>query len=128
MFCAFFRLVFFAINAILKQKLPAKLTLTEDTRNVNTAQSPCPSPSAVTAPQSARGASKWGRILGSSSVDSASDTCTKVAVSRSFSAREGLRETSQSRQSSGSTSNGGQGNKVKSLFFYAIFFYVLRDF
>lgn len=113
------------MNVTLKRKLPAKLTLTEDTRNVNSAQSPCPSPSAVTAPQSARGtgASKWGRILGSSSVDSASDTCTKVAVSRSFSAREGLRETAQSRQSSGSTSNGGQGNKVNSFCFYTTFFY-----
>lgn len=78
---------------------------------MNSVQSPCPSPQSATAPQSAR-ASKWGRILGSSSVDSASDTCTKVAVSRSLSARESLRETAQTRQSSSSSSNGGQGNKV----------------
>ncbi|XP_055298065.1 potassium voltage-gated channel protein eag [Sitodiplosis mosellana] len=93
-----------------RTKLPAKLTLTEDSRIIqSSAQSPCPSPSpAASGPPSARGtgASKWGRILGSSSVDSASDTYTKVAVSRSFSARESLRDTSSS------SSNGGQGNKV----------------
>lgn len=51
--------------------------------------------------------------MGSSSVDSASDTSAKVAVSRSLSARESLRESAaQGRQSSGTSSNGGQGNKV----------------
>lgn len=80
---------------------------------MNSVQSPCPSPQSATAPQSGgRGANKWGRMLVSSSVDSASDTCTKVAVSRSLSARESLRETAQTRQSSSSSSNGGQGNKV----------------
>lgn len=131
-FIYFFLLVLFRImmNMSLKWKLPAKLTLTEDTRSIMPAASPCPSPSAVSAPQSARGtgASKWGRILGSSSVDSASDTCTKVAVSRSLSARESLRETSQSRQSSGSTSNGGQGNKVNifGVFYWNTFVFVVE--
>ncbi|XP_022218820.2 LOW QUALITY PROTEIN: potassium voltage-gated channel protein eag [Drosophila obscura] len=98
-------------------KLPAKLTLTEDSRILTTAAvpSPSPSPSPSSGPPSARStrASKWGRLLGSSSVDSASDTSAKVAVSRSLSARESLREsTAQARQSSTSSSNGGQGNKV----------------
>lgn len=81
---------------------------------LSSAQSPSPSPSPSSGPPSSRAtrASKWGRLLGSSSVDSASDTSTKVAVSRSLSARESLRETAQGRQSSGSSSNGGQGNKV----------------
>ncbi|XP_037727555.1 potassium voltage-gated channel protein eag isoform X5 [Drosophila subpulchrella] len=99
------------------KKLPAKLTLTEDARILSTAAapSPSPSPSPSSGPPSARStrASKWGRLLGSSSVDSASDTSAKVAVSRSLSARESLREsTAQARQSSTSSSNGGQGNKV----------------
>ncbi|XP_064555096.1 potassium voltage-gated channel protein eag isoform X4 [Drosophila montana] len=99
------------------KKLPAKLTLTEDSRILTTAvvPSPSPSPSPSSGPPSARStrASKWGRLLGSSSVDSASDTSAKVAVSRSLSARESLREsTAQARQSSTSSSNGGQGNKV----------------
>ncbi|XP_046867366.1 potassium voltage-gated channel protein eag isoform X2 [Drosophila willistoni] len=99
------------------KKLPAKLTLTEDSRILTTAAvpSPSPSPSPSSGPPSARStrASKWGRLLGSSSVDSASDTSAKVAVSRSLSARESLREsTAQVRQSSTSSSNGGQGNKV----------------
>ncbi|XP_037935696.1 potassium voltage-gated channel protein eag isoform X1 [Teleopsis dalmanni] len=99
------------------KKLPAKLTLTEDSRILSTAAvpSPTPSPSPSSGPPSARStrASKWGRLLGSSSVDSASDTSAKVAVSRSLSARESLREsTAQARQSSTSSSNGGQGNKV----------------
>ncbi|XP_069965617.1 potassium voltage-gated channel protein eag isoform X8 [Bactrocera oleae] len=99
------------------KKLPAKLTLTEDSRILTTAAapSPTPSPSPSSGPPSARStrASKWGRLLGSSSVDSASDTSAKVAVSRSLSARESLREsTAQARQSSTSSSNGGQGNKV----------------
>ncbi|KAH8295966.1 hypothetical protein KR018_007697 [Drosophila ironensis] len=99
------------------KKLPAKLTLTEDNRILTTAAapSPSPSPSPSSGPPSARStrASKWGRLLGSSSVDSASDTSAKVAVSRSLSARESLREsTAQARQSSTSSSNGGQGNKV----------------
>ncbi|KAH8258912.1 hypothetical protein KR038_003129 [Drosophila bunnanda] len=109
------------------KKLPAKLTLTEDARILGTANasasasasgavpSPSPSPSPSSGPPSARStrASKWGRLLGSSSVDSASDTSAKVAVSRSLSARESLREsTAQARQSSTSSSNGGQGNKV----------------
>ncbi|XP_069965608.1 potassium voltage-gated channel protein eag isoform X1 [Bactrocera oleae] len=98
------------------KKLPAKLTLTEDSRILTTAAapSPTPSPSPSSGPPSARStrASKWGRLLGSSSVDSASDTSAKVAVSRSLSARESLREsTAQARQSSTSSSNGGQGNK-----------------
>nr|XP_036677180.1 potassium voltage-gated channel protein eag isoform X7 [Drosophila suzukii] len=98
------------------KKLPAKLTLTEDARILSTAAapSPSPSPSPSSGPPSARStrASKWGRLLGSSSVDSASDTSAKVAVSRSLSARESLREsTAQARQSSTSSSNGGQGNK-----------------
>ncbi|XP_020804925.1 potassium voltage-gated channel protein eag [Drosophila serrata] len=110
------------------KKLPAKLTLTEDARILGTANasasasasasgavpSPSPSPSPSSGPPSARStrASKWGRLLGSSSVDSASDTSAKVAVSRSLSARESLREsTAQARQSSTSSSNGGQGNK-----------------
>lgn len=96
-------------------KLPAKLTLSEDMRTLSAAQSPSPSPSPSSGPPSARGkASKWGRLLGSSSVDSASDTSTKVAVSRSLSARESLRESvAQGRQGSVSGgSNGGQGNKV----------------
>ncbi|XP_064555101.1 potassium voltage-gated channel protein eag isoform X9 [Drosophila montana] len=100
-----------------RTKLPAKLTLTEDSRILTTAvvPSPSPSPSPSSGPPSARStrASKWGRLLGSSSVDSASDTSAKVAVSRSLSARESLREsTAQARQSSTSSSNGGQGNKV----------------
>ncbi|XP_017870745.1 PREDICTED: potassium voltage-gated channel protein eag isoform X9 [Drosophila arizonae] len=100
-----------------RTKLPAKLTLTEDSRILTTAAvpSPSPSPSPSSGPPSARStrASKWGRLLGSSSVDSASDTSAKVAVSRSLSARESLREsTAQARQSSTSSSNGGQGNKV----------------
>ncbi|XP_036677179.2 potassium voltage-gated channel protein eag isoform X5 [Drosophila suzukii] len=100
-----------------RTKLPAKLTLTEDARILSTAAapSPSPSPSPSSGPPSARStrASKWGRLLGSSSVDSASDTSAKVAVSRSLSARESLREsTAQARQSSTSSSNGGQGNKV----------------
>ncbi|XP_037727552.1 potassium voltage-gated channel protein eag isoform X2 [Drosophila subpulchrella] len=99
-----------------RTKLPAKLTLTEDARILSTAAapSPSPSPSPSSGPPSARStrASKWGRLLGSSSVDSASDTSAKVAVSRSLSARESLREsTAQARQSSTSSSNGGQGNK-----------------
>lgn len=95
-------------------KLPAKLTLTEDMRTLSAAPSPSPSPSPSSGPPSARGkASKWGRLLGSSSVDSASDTSTKVAVSRSLSARESLRESvSQGRQASTSSSSGGAGNKV----------------
>ncbi|EDV32567.2 uncharacterized protein Dana_GF22073, partial [Drosophila ananassae] len=98
------------------KKLPAKLTLTEDARILTTAAapSPSPSPSPSSGPPSARStrASKWGRLLGSSSVDSASETSAKVAVSRSLSARESLREsTAQARQSSTSSSNGGQGNK-----------------
>ncbi|XP_037036677.1 potassium voltage-gated channel protein eag isoform X2 [Bradysia coprophila] len=95
-------------------KLPAKLTLTEDTRIMSSVPSPSPSPSPSSGPPSARStrASKWGRLLGSSSVDSASDTSTKVAVSRSLSARESLRESAQGRQGSTSSSNGGQGNKV----------------
>uniref|UniRef100_A0A1A9W8S6 Cyclic nucleotide-binding domain-containing protein n=1 Tax=Glossina brevipalpis TaxID=37001 RepID=A0A1A9W8S6_9MUSC len=99
------------------KQLPAKLTLTEDSRILTTATapSPTPSPSPSSGPPSARStrASKWGRLLGSSSVDSASDTSAKVAVSRSLSARESLREsTAQARQSSTSSSNGGQGNKI----------------
>ncbi|XP_058974689.1 potassium voltage-gated channel protein eag [Musca domestica] len=101
------------------KKLPAKLTLTEDSRVLTTtaaAPTPSPSPSPSSGPPSARStrASKWGRLLGSSSVDSASDTSAKVAVSRSLSARESLRESTaaQARQSSTSSSNGGQGNKV----------------
>ncbi|KAM7349594.1 potassium voltage-gated channel protein ether a go-go isoform 1-T3 [Cochliomyia hominivorax] len=100
------------------KKLPAKLTLTEDSRILTTAAAPTPSPSPSpsSGPPSARStrASKWGRLLGSSSVDSASDTSAKVAVSRSLSARESLRESTaaQARQSSTSSSNGGQGNKV----------------
>uniref|UniRef100_A0A1B0A147 Cyclic nucleotide-binding domain-containing protein n=1 Tax=Glossina pallidipes TaxID=7398 RepID=A0A1B0A147_GLOPL len=99
------------------KQLPAKLTLTEDSRILTTAAapSPTPSPSPSSGPPSARStrASKWGRLLGSSSVDSASDTSAKVAVSRSLSARESLREsTAQARQSSTSSSNGGQGNKI----------------
>lgn len=76
--------------------------------------SPSPSPSPSSGPPSARStrANKWGRLLGSSSVDSASDTSTKVAVCRSLSARESLRESAQGRQGSTSSSNGGQGNKV----------------
>lgn len=98
-------------------KLPAKLTLCEDSRALSLVPSPSPSPSPSSGPPSARGkASKWGRLLGSSSVDSASDTSTKVAVSRSLSARESLRESVvQGRQGSSSSSNGGgggQGNKV----------------
>lgn len=95
-------------------QLPAKLTLTEDSRVLTTVPSPSPSPSPSSGPPSAKGAraSKWGRLLGSSSVDSASDTSTKVAVSRSLSARESLRESAQVRASSSSSSNGGQGNKV----------------
>ncbi|KAL5275143.1 KCNH5 family protein [Megaselia abdita] len=100
-----------------KAKLPAKLTLTEDSRIITMASvpSPSPSPSPSSGPPSARStrASKWGRLLGSSSVDSASDVSTKVAVSRSLSARESLRESAaQGRQNSSSSSNGGQGNKV----------------
>lgn len=95
-------------------KLPAKLTLTEDMRSLSAAPSPSPSPSPSSGPPSARGKpSKWGRLLGSSSVDSASDTSTKVAVSRSLSARESLRESvAQGRQNSVSGGGGGPGNKV----------------
>lgn len=65
-------------------------------------------------PPKMRGGSKWGRLLGSSSVDSASDSSAKIAVSRSLSARESLRESAQARSSSSTNSNnnGGQGNKV----------------
>lgn len=59
-----------------------------------------------------RAGSKWGRILGSSSVDSGSDGSAKMAVSRSLSARESLRETSQARSTNAPNANGGQGNKV----------------
>ncbi|KAI8120662.1 Potassium voltage-gated channel protein eag [Lucilia cuprina] len=106
------------LEADRNKKLPAKLTLTEDSRILTTAAAPTPSPSPSpsSGPPSARStrASKWGRLLGSSSVDSASDTSAKVAVSRSLSARESLRESTaaQARQSSTSSSNGGQGNKV----------------
>lgn len=94
-------------------KLPAKLTLCEDSRALSTAPSPSPSPSPSSGPPSARGkASKWGRLLGSSSVDSASDTSAKVAVSRSLSARESLRESVATGRQSGGGSSGGQGNKV----------------
>jgi potassium voltage-gated channel Eag-related subfamily H protein 5 len=93
------------------------LTLTEDSRVQTTIPSPSPSPSPSSGPSSAttvkaRG-SKWGRLLGSSSVDSASDTSNKMTVSRSLSAREGLRESAQGRSSSSPSSNGGQGNKVE---------------
>lgn len=64
-----------------------------------------------------RPGSKWGRLLGSSSVDSASDSSAKIAVSRSLSARESLRESAQARSSSSTNSNNnsGQGNKVNDL-------------
>lgn len=91
--------------------------LTEDARVITSVPSPTASPSPSTGQLSAgsklRGASKWGRLLGSSSVDSASDSSAKVAVSRSLSARESLRESSQARSSiSPSNNGGGQGNKV----------------
>ncbi|XP_070493182.1 potassium voltage-gated channel protein eag isoform X2 [Chironomus tepperi] len=95
------------------KKLPAKLTLTEDSRVVTTVPALTPSPSGqpTTGPK-LRPGSKWGRLLGSSSVDSASDGSAKMSVSRSLSARESLRETSQARASSIPNNNGGQGNKV----------------
>lgn len=99
-------------------KLPAKLTLTEDMRTLGALPSPSPSPSPSSGPPSARGgkASKWGRLLGSSSVDSASDTSAKVAVSRSLSARESLRESvgkGASRDGGGGGgASGGPGNKI----------------
>lgn len=110
---------FEVFSRLLPSQLPAKLTLTEDSRVLGSVPSPSPSPSPSSGPPSARGtrASKWGRLLGSSSVDSASETSTKVAVSRSLSARESLRESAQGRQSSTSSSNGGQGNKVKIIIF-----------
>ncbi|CAO1408816.1 unnamed protein product [Diamesa serratosioi] len=101
------------------KKLPAKLTLSEDSRVISSVPSPSQSPSPSSGPPSTmppklRGASKWGRLLGSSSVDSASDSSAKIAVSRSLSARESLRESAQARSSSSTNSNnnGGQGNKV----------------
>jgi potassium voltage-gated channel Eag-related subfamily H member 5 len=102
-------------------QLPAKLTLTEDSRVVTSVPSPSASPSpttnqqttvAVVAARGPRAGSKWGRLLGSSSVDSGSDGSAKVNVSRSLSARESLRESAQGR-TSGPQSNNGQGNKVK---------------
>lgn len=98
--------------------MPAKLTLTEDSRVITSVPSPSPSPSpssgqVASAPASKlRAGSKWGRILGSSSVDSGSDGSAKMAVSRSLSARESLRETSQARSTNAPNANGGQGNKV----------------
>lgn len=101
--------------------MPAKLTLTEDSRVITSVPSPSPSPSpssgqVVNAAPKLRAGSKWGRILGSSSVDSGSDGSAKIAVSRSLSARESLRETSQARSSNAPNSNGGQGNKVINIF------------
>ncbi|CAG9804055.1 unnamed protein product [Chironomus riparius] len=95
------------------KKLPAKLTLTEDSRVVTTVPTSTPSPSGqpTTGPK-LRPGSKWGRLLGSSSVDSASDGSAKTSVSRSLSARESLRETSQARAANTPNNNGGQGNKV----------------
>jgi potassium voltage-gated channel Eag-related subfamily H member 5 len=110
--------------------MPAKLTLTEDSRVITSVPSPAPSPSpssgqvvASVAPK-IRAASKWGRILGSSSVDSGSDGSAKMAVSRSLSARESLRETSQARSTNAPNSNGGQGNKVINSF--SLFIVVAR--
>jgi potassium voltage-gated channel Eag-related subfamily H protein len=85
--------------------------LTEDSRVVTTVPS-ATSPSGQQAGPKLRPGSKWGRLLGSSSVDSASDGSTKMSVSRSLSARESLRETSQARVSNTTNNNGGQGNKV----------------
>lgn len=70
---------------------------------------------AVVASRGPRAGSKWGRLLGSSSVDSGSDGSAKVNVSRSLSARESLRESAQGR-TTGAQSNNGQGNKVKFAF------------
>lgn len=92
-----------------KSKLAPKVsgTFTENKLSV----SPIPSASIPVKPRS----SKWGKLLGSSSVDSASDTSGKITVSRSLSARDSLRESIQGRASSGSgSSNGGSGNKVRS--------------
>jgi potassium voltage-gated channel Eag-related subfamily H member 5 len=101
-------------------QLPAKLTLTEDSRVVTSvpspSQSPSPSTGQISGASKLRGGSKWGRLLGSSSVDSASDSSAKVAVSRSLSARESLRESAQARSNNApSSNNGGQGNKVREL-------------
>lgn len=99
----------------------AKLTLTEDSRILTSVPSPSPSPSPSSGPPSSRSHrdSKWGRMLGSSSVDSASDTSTKIRVARSLSARE----PAQGRQNSNSSSsNGGQGNKVISHFSFSLYF------
>lgn len=93
--------------------------LTEDSRAVTSAPSPSASPSPSAAGAKLRPGSKWGRLLGSSSVDSASDGSTKVAVSRSLSARESLRESAQARATSiPSTNGGGQGNKVVKLTYF----------
>uniref|UniRef100_A0A1B0D1M0 Uncharacterized protein n=1 Tax=Phlebotomus papatasi TaxID=29031 RepID=A0A1B0D1M0_PHLPP len=69
---------FEVFSRLLPSQLPAKLTLTEDSRVLGSVPSPSPSPSPSSGPPSARGtrASKWGRLLGSSSVDSASETST----------------------------------------------------
>ena len=92
--------------------------LTEDSRVVTSipspSQSPSPSTGQISGASKLRGGSKWGRLLGSSSVDSASDSSAKVAVSRSLSARESLRESAQARSNNApSSNNGGQGNKVR---------------
>ena len=94
--------------------------LTEDSRVVSSipspSQSPSPSTGQISGASKLRGGSKWGRLLGSSSVDSASDSSAKVAVSRSLSARESLRESAQARSNNApSSNNGGQGNKVEDL-------------
>ncbi|CRK97638.1 CLUMA_CG011023, isoform A [Clunio marinus] len=97
------------------KKMPAKLTLTEDSRIISSVPSPSASPSPTTGQTASKlkSGSKWGRLLGSSSVDSASDSSTKIVVSRSLSARESLRESAQARPSSSQGNNGGgQGNKI----------------
>lgn len=113
----------------LPTQLPAKLTLSEDSRIVTSVPSPSASPSptshqqqqpaatsttvAVVSARGPRPGSKWGRLLGSSSVDSGSDNSAKVNVSRSLSARDGLRDSAaQSRAAGGAQGSNGQGNKV----------------
>lgn len=69
----------------------------------------------VTRPSSAR-PSKWGRLLGSSSLDSASESSAQVPTfTRSLSARDASKDrpsSSSSGSSGGQPPTGGSGNKV----------------
>lgn len=95
------------LNPIINKQFslqPSKYNLNENK------SSALASPSSVTFPSKQK-STKWGKLLGNSSVDS-SDVSVKATVSRSLSARESLRESFQGRLSSSNSSNGGSGNKV----------------